>query len=59
MASLKGVKRAAKIKLARHIVKTKAPCAMDGGRLWWRGGSAEERLSWPCSVPGFVCAGWW
>lgn len=37
-----------------NTVKTKAPCAVDRGRLRWRGGSAEERVCWPRSVPGFV-----
>lgn len=54
MAALNGVKRAAKMDSARNLVKTKAPCVMALGLLWWKVGSAEERVSWPCSVPGFV-----
>lgn len=54
MAALKGVKRAAKMDSARNIVKTKARCVMMSGLPWWKVGSAEERVSWPCSVPGFV-----
>lgn len=54
MAALKGVKRAAKMDSARNFVKTKVPRVMVSGLLWWKVGSAEERVSWPCSVPGFV-----
>lgn len=38
MAALMGVKRAIERDSASNVIKTKVPCVMEFGLLWWEAG---------------------